>query len=115
MRAGILIQHCTGESAARLNSSEGEGTQGTHQNPVPHGAPVDAIALGPDGDGHSPSDEDVQGLYEMKDILCPAQVSSRWAREAYVGHFDHGGGRDCKGVAALGFVESLGGRVQSER
>lgn len=65
--------------------------QGTHQDPVPHGTPIDATSFGPDGDDQCPCNEDDKRLCEVEDILGPAQVPTGWAWEPHFGHFDHVG------------------------
>lgn len=53
-----------------------ESRIGTHQDPIPDCAPIDTIALGPDGDRHRPRNENYECLHEMDDILRPPQVAT---------------------------------------
>lgn len=72
-------------SAARFNVEAPEGLA-TYQDPIPNSAAVDAITLGPDGDGHSPGDEDDQGLCKMNQVLGPPQVTTGGPGDPELGH-----------------------------
>lgn len=49
----------------------------TYQDPVPHRAPIDTIALCPDPDRHRPGKENHKGLDEMDDIFGSPHVAAR--------------------------------------